>query len=473
VEKGVGKVLSALVIFLLLQRMGLAGIPWVIGVLALVWVLGALAVRREYLATLAEAIRGRFASLRGSFASLTERSTLSFVEEALRGDPVQVAFALDLVEQAGRVDAQPLADEMELLLDHESPEIRARVLRLLARFPGLVPEERIGACLSDGARPVREGAVVALAAASTRPRDREEVLGGLLRSPDPQVRHATLATLLRGEVECDRGAVIGREYVEKQVAALAGGDGGSAGSPTWLGPEGGTASTMPALEDRTPAPVPGSSEAREELALALGLLDGDVAVAPDLLEKLLGDPEPRVARAALLSAGALHRIDLRPAMLACLADPALREEARRALAAQGPGVVETLEAWLEDPCRDPAVRRQIPGVLARVPAQVTVSALLRTLREPGADRVVELRTLGALNKLRSRSEPGALEFDRSVVLPVARREVEGAERYAVLRDALARSGAGGPGLELLRRALEEAWEECREAVFRCLGLLFP
>lgn len=464
VEKGVGKVFSAVVIFLLLQMMGLAGIPWVIAAFSVVWILGALAVRREYLATLSESIRGRFASLRGSFATLTERSTLAFVEEALRGDPVQVAFALDLVEQAGRVDAEPLADEMEMLLDHGSSELRARVLHLLARFPGLVPTERIEERLSDGSRSVREAAVVALAAASDRPEDREQALRGLLASADPRVRHATLATLLRGDVECDRRAVVGREYVEERMAASAEAEGGAVAATGGREGDGG----------ETAAGVPGSPEAREELAMALGLLDGEAGGPPELLEKLLEDPEPRVARAALMAAGVLRRADLRPAMLAHLADPALREEARRGLAAQGADVVELLEAWLTDPHRDRSVRRQIPGVMARIPTQVTVSALLRALREPGPDRVVEFRTLKALNKLRSGTaseEP--LEFDPSAVLAVARREVEEADRYAVLRAGLARSAAGGSGIALLRQSLEEAWEEGREAVFRCLGLVFP
>ncbi len=456
-EKGVGKVLSALVIFLLLQRMGLAQIPWVIAALSGVWLVMALAVRREYLSTLGDSIRGRFASFHGSFASLTERSTLGLVEEALRGEPVQVAFALDLVEQAGSVDAEPLADEMELLLAHESPEIRARVLRLLARFPGLVPEERVRRQISDPSREVREAVVVALAAG--RPADREEVLREFLQSPESAVRHATLATLARGEVECDQQAVLGREYVEERLAGLVPMRGSEATTTEGDGVD-----------------LPDDPEVREELALALGLLEEDGSW-PEVLAALLEDPEPRVARAALLSAGVLGREGLTPRMVAALADPPLRESARAALARQGAGVVELLEEWLTDPKREMEVRRQIPGVMARIPDQRAVDALLRFLRDPGDDRVAEFRAVKALSKLRIRPDAGdGLEFDRlSVlsVLSVLRREVGAAGRYAAHRRALASDDRRDAGTQLLLPALDEAWDECQEVAFRCLGLIFP
>ncbi len=448
VEKGVGKVLSGLVIMLLLTRMGLPGIPWVIAGLCIVWMVGALAVRRQYLATLRASIQGRFASLEGSFATLTERSTLAFVEEALRGDPLQVAFALDLVERAGRVDAEPLADEMEMLLVHESADLRARVLRLLARFPGLVPSERVRECLTDREEAVREAAVRALAACHAEPADRERTLAELLSSPEPSVRHAVLNTLLHGDVACDRRAIIGLEYVERRLGA-AGGDTNVAAGP---------AATV---------------LAREELALALGLLDGAPS-PPGLLEDLLDDPEPRVARAAILSVGALHRRDLLPNVLLALAEPSLRQEARDALVRQGDETADLLESWLVDPDRHLAVRRQIPAVMSRIPSQRCVDALLRVLRQAGPEPEIELQTLKALNKLRSRLEgEHALAFEVAAALDAASRAVERARRYAAVRVGLAPADAERPGIALLRRAADEAWETCREKAFRCLGLAFP
>ncbi len=440
-EKGVGKVLSALVIFLLLPAVGMRGIPWVIAALCVVWTLGALAVRREYLAALSDSIRGRFASLQGGFATLTERSTLAFIEDALRGDPIQAAFALDLVEEAGRVDAQPLADEMELLLDHDAPELRARVLRLLARFPGLVPQERIRASLSDPAQPVRQGAVAALAAGVSSAEDRVGLLRGLLDSPEPLVRHATLSALIGGDVACERSAVIGRDYVLERLNAS--------------GPE-----------------LPRTAEAREELALALGLVHGEDP-APGVLERLLDDSEPRVARAALLSAGVLGRADLAPRILHALSRAELHEVARTSLVELGERVMDSLRTSLMDPKVDRRIRLRIPGVMARISTRSSVEALLEALTSPGLERGLQLRILEALDKLRGKSDPvETLQFDPVLLLPLVRGEADRAERYRVLRGGVRPAEGSSPGVDLLGRALDEAWLDCRECVFRALGLVF-
>ncbi len=443
IEKGVAKVFAAVVIMLLIQRMSLATIPWVIVALCVVWIVGALSVRRAYLATLADSIRGRFASLQGTFASLTERNTLAFVEDALRGDPAQVAFALDLVEQAGRVDAEPLADELEMLLSHDSAALRERVLRLLARFPGLVPRERVMACLSDPDPAVRQATVAAVAACEGEPAKRERTLMELLDSPEAPVRHAVLTALVRREVTCDRSAVIGSQYLADRMGARIGGDGDAASQAR--------------------------PEAREELALALGLVD-EYPGSSGLLEKLIDDPDPRVARAALSSAGSLHRPELVQKAIASLADPELRREARAALAAHDGGAIEPLEAALEDAGHPLSVRRQIPSVLARIRSQESADALQRVLRAPGLDPEVELQTLKALNKLRTRGDPERpLAFEASVAMDTAARAVTEAHRY----EPLPASERDDPGLTLLRRALDEAWEECRERAFRCLGLVYP
>ncbi len=444
-EKGVAKVLAAVVIFLLIQKMSLARIPWVIAALCVVWVIGALAVRREYLTTLADSIRGRFASLEGSFATLTERNTLAFVEQALRGDPMQVAFALDLVEQAGRVDAEPLADEMEMLLGHDSADLRERVLRLLARFPGLVVRERILECLTDPDRGVRQAAVVAAAACDVEPEERVRTLIGLLGSPEAKVRRAVLNALVRGDVSCDRRDVIGARHVE---------------------------ALLDAVGDAEPGGLH-SAEAREELALAVGLLEGST-VAPHVLADLLEDPDPRVARAALMSAGLLRRPDLMPTLISRLEDPEIRREAREALVAHGAGALQMLDSWLTDPDRRLSVRRQIPSVIARIPVQSGVDALERALRDPGPDAELEFQTLKALNKLRSREDgENRLVFEASVALDAAARAVDEARRHVLLLAGLEGAAVDDPGVALLGRALREGWEQCRERTFRCLGLAFP
>jgi ATP/ADP translocase len=67
-EKGIGKVASALMIFVLLQFMEYRQTAWVGLALCVVWLLLALRARREYGRTLARSIEGRFASLSGGLA---------------------------------------------------------------------------------------------------------------------------------------------------------------------------------------------------------------------------------------------------------------------------------------------------------------------------------------------------------------------------------------------------------------------
>ena len=196
VEKGFGKALSGLLIFVLLGFMDYRRVAWVAVGLALVWCVMAVAAKREYVRALADSIRGRFANFEGGFATLTERSTLAMVEEALRGDTMEVGFGLDLVEQAGSVDAKHLEDELELLLDHPEEDVRTRVLRLLARFPDLVSAEHIRARLRDDHVGVREAAVGALAARQPGEQELETLFTELLASPAGAARRAALSWLV-------------------------------------------------------------------------------------------------------------------------------------------------------------------------------------------------------------------------------------------------------------------------------------
>ncbi len=432
IEKGIGKAFSAVLIFVFLTMMDYRQVAWIAVGVCVLWIGLGLSVKREYVRTLARSIRGRFASLETGYATLTERSTLALVEEALRSpETMQVSFALHLVEEADRVDAEVLADELDLLLDHASPDIRRRVLDLLTRFPGLVPLDRVRPHLGDPSLALREAAVRALCAGS--PERVDDVLEELLSGACGPARMAALSCLVRGEMPVEGRSRLGSRHVQRLRES--------------------------------------GSDRREELALALGLLEEE-ARAAGILEGLLDDPEPRVARAALRSAGAVGSESLHPRVVRALGDPELREAARDALASAGLEVVDLLEATLKDRRESLPVRRGVPGALARIGGQASVEALLRALRDPDLDRVASFRTLKALNRIRARGD-GDVAFDPTPVLAAARREVEAAGRHSVHLATLERVGASGPGIDLLRQAIGEAWEERREAVFRCLGLVYP
>ncbi len=447
-EKGVGKVLSAGLIFVLLQVVDFRFFPWVTTILATVLFGVGVAVRNEYGRTLAKAIRGRFASLRGIFASVADASTLPVLREALAsGDRMQVAFVLDLLEEAGPGDVTRLAPELHGLLDHPSPQIRARALLCLARRPEAVQPEAVRDRLEDPIPEVREAAAKALVAAGGD-RSRETVRE-LLGSPRTAVRTATLSLLVRGEISTDGVPAVDAEFLDARREKARAGD----------------------------------SDARLELALAAGTLADSSERARELLETLLEDPDPRVAAAALRSAGRLGRPDLYPRLIDALAHPQTRAAARDALARQGDRAVPMLEERLMDESASRLVRRHVPSALARIPTQASVQALIRSYIAPETDQLLDYRTLKALNKLRA--DHPELDFDPEAVLSVLEREVDAAAQYAATRRALAAAQARSAGegrlsvageerspRRVLDEALRSAWEERRESVFRSLGLAY-
>ncbi len=447
VEKGFGKALTGLLIFALLGFGDYRRITWMAVGLSIVWCIMAVAAKRQYVTALAESIRGRFANLEGGLATLTERSTLAMVEDALRGDPVDVSFGLDLVEQAGHVDAKHLADEMELLLDHPEPQVRIRVLRLLKRFPNLVSAGHLRGCLTDTSPQVREEAVGALAAERPNDADAERVFEELLSAPEDGVRVAALSWLVSDASSDPLSRRIGSQHVGHLLA------GGEHGRPSDA-----------ALETMA-API------RCELALTAGLLEP--GPLPDgILGRLLEDDDPRVVEAAVRSAGLIGSSNIQSTLISKLADPSHREAVREALAAIGVDVIDLCAARLHDPGERPEVSRNIPPVLARIRHPRAVTVLLATVADRRADRETRFQAVKALNKLRA-GNGRPLDFDAEIVLSATAAEVEEAVRYADFSTSLDRAGIPTPGIELLKAAIEESWEDRREVVFRLLGLVYP
>jgi ATP:ADP antiporter, AAA family len=435
VEKGLGKVLSALFIGFLLLFMEIRGVAFVSMAMAAGWLFLAIAVRREYVRALARAIDGRFASLKGLFIALTDTGTLPVLRTALESDSaLRTAFTLELLAQAPADDVRTLAPELNRLAAHPDEEIRVAALDQLARIPDAADETVLRARLLDEVAAVREAAVRALVA--THGDDPASLLAGLLRADEPAVRTAALTHLV-GTGPGGGVRVLDRSYIEARWEAADHGD----------------------------------ADARAELALATAGLYDEPDVSP-FLDPFLDDPDPRVVSTALRSAALLGRTDCCPRMIAALARPATRQAAGDALVTLGSRAIQPLERALMDESEDPRIRRAIPGVLARIPHQETVDALLHLVLAPETDQLLDFRTLKALGKLRAR-DPGLI-FEPSLVLEVAAREADAARQYASAAARLRESEpASSPAATFLAGALVEAWCERREGLFRCIGLLHP
>lgn len=429
IEKGLGKLLAAGLIFLLLALPGSRTIAVVTVALGLVWVLLALRVRAAYVRSLAHSIDSGFASLHGVFASLADSTSAAVIRRALHGTDAQASFALDLVAQSRARELGPLRDELHALLEHASPRIRRRALDVLGAT-GQLDRQRVRSRLLDDDAHVREAAVRALYAVGGTPGLFEE----LLASEHERVRLAALECLVHGSVSDDALAAARRAYARHWPK-----DGREDGA------------------------------GRLELALAVGALrmGGEGAA---LIEPLLQDEDPRVVATALRSVARTGRLTALPRLIAALRAPATREAARDALAEQGATVVPPLLRVLLDSQADRAVRRSIPDVLARIPAHETVAALVRGALAAETDQLLDARAVSALSRLRARHP--ALSFDPDLVLALIRREATFAGNLLEAEAALARAAVDDAVAMLLRAGLREAGEERREHIFRCLGLIY-
>ncbi len=432
VEKGFGKVLSAGLIFVVILVVDYRKVGYVGVALGVVWLGVSVAVGAEYVRSLTRSVRDRFASFEGVFALMSDASTLPAVEGAIKsGDDRSIAFALDLVDQAEPASVRTLTGSLQDLLDHPTPTIRERALTALSAFPDEIDTNRVRRALEDPAESVRRAAVAALCRAGDAPTVIEE----LLRSPRAEVRLAALACLADGAVEAQRVTV------EAEL-----------------------------LESRLRAARAGEVEAKIEMAL-ISVALGDDSRVPEVLGPLLRDSDPRVASTALRTAGRLGRREFLPRIIASLKPAATREAARKALVMQGERVEGTLSDYLQDESVDHATRRQIPAVMARIPAQSTADDLLRFLGSVPRDLLLRQRLLKALNNLRTMHPE--LKFDPDPIGKALDAEIEASARYTRARLGLAADSEVGPVGRLLEASLSEAERGVRERAFRLLGLLHP
>jgi AAA family ATP:ADP antiporter len=429
----VAKGLGALMLLVLVQDwgfdLGWRQLSYASITMMAIWGAFALNARREYLKAFRRSIEQqdvRPAEVRLDSADLSSIETL--LTELSHPEPRRVLYAIDMLEA---LDKRTLVTP--LLLHHQSPDVRARALRV-ARY--------------------------------TKPDRAEHWLPGVERAlgdEDGEVRLAAARALatLRGEAAVD----VMRPYLDHAddnlvvtaAAALASSD-----VPSDVDRAEETFKRLSADSSESAA------ERRRQVARALGLVTNP-RFRP-LLVPLMYDDNYFVARAAVNSAGTIGGDDFLfvPTLVTLMRNRRLKEPVRKVLVGYGEAVVPTLAYFLADHDEDIWVRRHVPSTLARIPSPASVQALLGAL--DAEDGFLRYKAVAALERLR-RDHP-ALAIDAATIEKHVLVEAGRAFGALTLYTNLFTIGGVNP-TSLLARALEERRQRATDRMFRLLGLVHP
>ncbi len=405
------------------------------GVILLAWIAIALGVRRQYLNVLRQAIERRTLDPERTAAGLAGvlDSTTSEVLAASfqRAGEEQALYGLSLFEMGRDPTSHPV---LRGLLEHSSPTVRQRALRLLGDAGDQKIRPRVEKMLRDESSEVRTEALHYLVLHAGR---------------DP-------LSLLEGESDFTDYSL-----ASSVVVYLA-----------RTGQADNVATAQVVLHGMLSQTGPDAPQARAQAARALGAIPAPFGPHSNL-SALLGDENLEVQKQALLSAGRIKGRQFLPLVIEKLGDPRLCGAARAALSEYGEYATGTLQDYLNDEAVPMAVRRQIPNILARIATPGAAAALAHSLIQPDAGLRYDL--LKALNKVRRRDPellPGDADFGEMVNVELLGyyRSLQILEAFEPQAGALLHSGRSD---SVLARALGERMDYELERVFRLLALIYP
>ena len=392
------------------------------------WAVTAIAARREYLRSFRRSIEEQVvepSTLRLSDPDPSSIETL--VSELAHPEPKRALYAIDLLEAMDkRKQITPL------LLAHESPEIRARALRVA---------EAAGPALADRWLPGVERA---------------------LTDPDSAVRIAAVCALaaLRGGAAAD----VMRPFLTKGDPALA-----IVAAAALAGSA--RADDIAIAEDTLRRY---SSDARDQgapwrLQVARALADVTNPAFRSQLVPLMYDANLDVARAAIESAATLGAGDFLfvPPLVSLLRNRRLKAAARAVLVGYGEEVVAPLAYFMRDEEEDIWIRRHVPSTLALLPFRSSIDALTAALES--GDGFLRFEATMALQRLRH--DHPTLVTDKTIMTRHIAAEAARAFSALTLHYNLFVAGGLDKG-SLLGRALREKHGRAINRVFNLLGLIY-
>lgn len=398
-------------------------IGWVNLLLIGVWMAMAHVTRRQYVRNLTEGILTYRLDTEKAANPVLDRTSVEIVARRLSStDTADILYALGVFESEHAGVVHPA---VRALLSHPAPEVRVRAVRLLTAAGDVQESAAVERLLYDPHLEVRTEALLYLTQHSTiDPLDRIEELGGFA---DYSIRAGTVAFLARP------GPAQNLDAARLLLDGMAR-EGGEAGRRT-----------------------------RVEAARLLAWLPD--AFEPQL-RRLLHDPEPDVARHAVIAVGELRKRLLVPEVLERLRDPLVVPDAVDALVEFGDAVVGTLRDYLADPAVPREIRREIPELLLRIGTASAQRVLVENLLE--RDTRIRFRVITALNKLAQR-HPNR-RIDRHHVRSVLRAEIVGLYRSHQVLGALQRHDAAP---DVVTHALHDAIRNETERIFRMLKVMYP
>jgi AAA family ATP:ADP antiporter len=425
------KAVAAVALLVLIKPWGL-GLDWrtlSYASLALLffWIATALIARREYLRAFRASIGAQTIPPDAIRTDVGDAATIeALVEELSNPDPVAVLYAIGMLET---LDKRHLISP--LLLHHDAPEVRARVLQSLTA--------------------VRPRIAVRWTPAVQR----------LIHDPDVDVRAAALRALAVLSRE-DATALMHRHLLDPAPRVAVTCCVGLAASPRHEDVDAAETALERLIGDTRDAGAAG----RKEAAVALAHIT--LPRFRPLLVPLLYDHDPQVVEQAIRSARTLGAGDglFLPGLISLLGHRVLKAAARDALVGYGEPIVGALAHAMADQREEPWIRRHIPATLASIPAQSSMDALIASLDDP--DGFLRYKSIAAIEKLR-RDHP-ALTFPAAIVERLVLQEAARYYNHLLLRhDLLRNSNEQG---SLLARALDEKLERTLDRLYRLLGLLY-
>ncbi len=396
------------------------------------WIVVAFAVRKEYLNVLRRAIERRTLDPEKTAASVLDSTTAEVLALSLeQGGEQQILYGLSLFEVSREPGSHPA---MRRLLEHPSPTVRLRALRLLGDSGDQKIVPQVEKLLGDESPEVRAEAIHYLVANTGR--DPLSLMKVEKALPDYSLQGSVVAYLARtGETE----NVAAADFI------------------------------LHTMLSRTDAEAP---RARAEAARALAIIPPPSGLHEEIT-KLLSDADPEVVEQALFAAGRVQEREWLPIVVERLAHPRTLGAARAALTEYGERAIGTLQDFLNDPSTSMAVRRQIPAVLARIATPRAMEVLANNLLQD--DPGLRFDILKALNKVR-RWEPGLVP-ENELLPDMLQAELMGYFRSLQVLEAFepgaGRAGSPRAGEPLLTRALRERMAREMERIFRLLALLYP